>query len=235
MRNLILITTLLLALSTSAAASAHCRAPMPMPSDYPSKIAHDDVTIDRYQGMTCARAIQIAAAAYDLPNAHLIYDPTSPGGWYGPFSVAGLKCWLDARGSDFRIADCRGPGQFLKFNDHRDYFVMPIATAICSYPMVAPSTLDFSADGARAIIHIHWRWGLHDAKGTGRAMMNDCRPACSDGHWTSETAHLHAYRPINDVFTRLTITGWRAFLGRSPATTRAVHDPNGWSWSYPMY
>jgi hypothetical protein len=125
MKRIILITTGLMMLAAMpASASARCQGPMPMPAGYPSAYAYDNVTVSSYGGMSCARALQIGAATYALPGLRPIYGPQFGGGGFGgPFRVGRLRCWLYSRGSDFRVADCRGPHQYVKFYDHRDYVV----------------------------------------------------------------------------------------------------------------
>lgn len=130
MRTLILLLTGLVVFGVApASASARCHGRMPIP-DYPSANAYDNVQILRYDGMSCRTALKVAAAAYALPGLRPIYGPQFGGGGFGgPFHVGKLKCWLYSRGSDFRLADCRGDHKYVKFYDHREYYGVSSARA----------------------------------------------------------------------------------------------------------
>ncbi|HUO69273.1 MAG TPA: hypothetical protein VMU39_00730 [Solirubrobacteraceae bacterium] len=124
-------------------AQASCNGTMDLGAGY----AYVNVQIDRYLGMTCARAVRIGGAAYSLPGLRPIFGPQFGGGGYGgPFHVGHLYCWLDSRGSDFRNAACwHGKGrkrEYVKFYDHRDYYMTTRAMrSFASFEIVARSVI----------------------------------------------------------------------------------------------
>ena len=134
MRKLALIIVIALVSGGSASqAQARCHGTRGYPAAGSS--AYIDIQVKQYLGMSCARAVQIAAAAYDLTGLRPIFDPKrfGGGGFGGPFHVGHLYCWLNARGSDFRDAACwHGRGrnrEYVKFYDHRDYYMATRAHA----------------------------------------------------------------------------------------------------------
>ena len=107
-----------------AAASAKCHRIMTTPGYHDAYTNTIDVRVHRYLGMSCARALRVAAAAYIKPLHHLTYYP---GGFMrgGSFHLGHLYCQIDARGSDFRNGACwhgHWPHrEYVKFYDHRNY------------------------------------------------------------------------------------------------------------------
>ena len=76
----------------------------------------------------------------------------------------------------------------------------------------APRQLNPSVDGSLSVTGMHWRvWNAHRAVGTGTAHVNDCKPDCADGHFSSHPVTVRLGHPRimcgSRFFTTLRITG----------------------------
>ena len=107
-------------------ASASCHAQFYMPQG-PYTIYHytplDAVSVTSRVHLSCSRALQISARAYNTPHLRIIVGPQfGPGGFGGPFRLGSYRCYLHSRGSDFRNAECWRGSEDVWFSDHRDYW-----------------------------------------------------------------------------------------------------------------
>jgi hypothetical protein len=98
---------------------------------------------------------------------------------------------------------------------------------------VRPATLSFGADGGVLVLgpgvtqasfqarhdgHIRWAaWSATGAQGAGTVWINQCRPDCAAGHYTSYPVSLHASRVVNGRYTRLALSYQR---GSQPTVKR---------------
>jgi hypothetical protein len=87
---------------------------------------------------------------------------------------------------------------------------------------VRPATLTFGADGGTLVLgpgvtqssfqahhdgHIHWTaWTATGATGTATVWINQCRPNCAAGHYTSYPGTAKASRVVKGRYTRLTLS-----------------------------
>jgi hypothetical protein len=87
---------------------------------------------------------------------------------------------------------------------------------------VRPATLTFGADGGVLVLgpdvtqssfqahhdgHIRWTaWNATSAAGTATVWVNQCRPDCAAGHYTSSAGTVNASRVVNGRYTRLTLS-----------------------------
>ena len=91
---------------------------------------------------------------------------------------------------------------------------------------VRPATLSFGADGGVLVLgpgvsqssfharhdgHIRWStWKAASARGDGTVWINQCRPDCAAGHYTSYPVTLQASRVMDGRYTRLTLSYQRS-------------------------
>lgn len=87
---------------------------------------------------------------------------------------------------------------------------------------VRPATLTFGADGGVLVLgpavtqpsfrahhdgHIRWTtWTATSAAGAATVWINQCRPDCAAGHYTSSAGTVNASRAVNGRYTRLTLS-----------------------------
>jgi len=101
---------------------------------------------------------------------------------------------------------------------------------------VRPRTISLSANGSGFVAgphengKINWTsWTQTQATGTGDEWLDNCRPDCATGRYSAYPVKLHAYRPRDGRFTRLTIT--RRYDGKwSARTYKLVEHAGNWFW-----
>lgn len=70
-----------------------------------------------------------------------------------------------------------------------------------------PRRLNPSVDGALYVRPVHWRvWTDRRAVGDGIAHVNDCRPSCAGGHYSTYPVTVHLSKPRE-------LCGSRFFMG----------------------
>jgi hypothetical protein len=91
-------------------------------------------------------------------------------------------------------------------------------------PQVKPKEIIYSGDGSALFAgtskishHISWSsWTATGASGSGAQWLNNCKPSCAGGKFSSYPVKLQASRPEviagHDVFTRLKVT----YTGKRP-------------------
>ena len=98
---------------------------------------------------------------------------------------------------------------------------------------VRPATLSFGADGGVLVLgpgvtqasfqarhdgHIRWTaWSATTARGAGTVWINQCRPDCAAGNYTSYPVSARASRVVNGRYTRLALSFQR---GSKPTVRR---------------
>jgi hypothetical protein len=120
-------------------------------------------------------------------------------------------------------------------------------------PRVRPGQIVYTGDGSGVLAgrgkasrrphfgHIHWtRWGAHRARGTGANWLNNCKPDCADGRFSSYPVKLAASRPRVmagfDVFTRLKVTytaKMPRFVHQRTQTWKVKHSRGVFVWLFP--
>jgi hypothetical protein len=85
-----------------------------------------------------------------------------------------------------------------------------------------PRRLNPSVDGSLFVQHMRWTtWDARKAVGTGVAHVNDCRPSCAEGHYSSYRVTVRLTRPRHlcgsRFFTTIRVSGsgYRTYGHRS--------------------
>jgi len=149
-------------------------------------------------------------ASISLINTATNTDPENAGPDYG--SDNGWQ-WLDGYAPPPPPPPPPLPKLLMSFTSSQPYAVRPRFIAL---------SVDGSGfiSGPRIKGHITWTsWTQTSATGRGDEWQDNCIPNCAEGHYSSWAVKLHAYRPRNGRFTRLTIQGrphdgWRTHTYR---------------------
>lgn len=85
--------------------------------------------------------------------------------------------------------------------------------------------------------YVKWqKWGSYSARGVGTLWLNNCRPSCAAGGWSSRKARIQLGMPRNGRFTAMTLTFRRG--NHMTSDTRQIrHIPKSrytdgyWIWT----
>lgn len=109
-----------------------------------------------------------------------------------------------------------------------------------------PSLIGYTGDGTGYFGRRTWggkrgylkwqKWGSYSAYGVGTVWLNNCRPACYNGSWSSRKGWVQLGSPRNGRFIAMTITYRRG--DRMVSDTRRIRHISGsyglkgyWIWS----
>jgi hypothetical protein len=103
-----------------------CHGAFQMPGYSIHSPVFDAVQVLSRKGMTCSKALHIAARARWLKGIQWRSGPQyGAGGHGGPFHVGPWHCFVLHRGSDFIDGRCSLGGRKVHFYDHRSYWQFP--------------------------------------------------------------------------------------------------------------